>query len=118
VDKPLVILHGAIKTPPLSSEARLEVGFLLRRLQTGEKLTLPRSRPMPTIGPNCHELRVPDGAHAWRVVYRIDPDAILIVDVFAKKTQQTPKAVIDSCRERLRAYDATARQAGGRKGTR
>ncbi len=26
-DKPLVWLHGEIKTPPLSSEARIEAGF-------------------------------------------------------------------------------------------
>jgi hypothetical protein len=40
-DKPLVWLHGEVKTPPFSKEARLEAGFLLRRLQAGEKLSLP-----------------------------------------------------------------------------
>jgi len=32
-DKPLVWLHGAVKSPPFSATARLEAGFLLRRLQ-------------------------------------------------------------------------------------
>ena len=39
-------------------------------------------------------------------MYRIDPDAIVIVDVFAKKTGRTPKSVIETCKARLRMYDA------------
>lgn len=104
-DKELVVLHGDIKTPPLSAEARVEVGFLLRRLQRGESLSLPHSRPMPSIGARCHELRVKDADAAWRIVYRIDADAIVIAEVFSKKTQQTPKSVIESCQKRLRVYD-------------
>jgi hypothetical protein len=42
---------------------------------------------------------------AWRVVYRIDTDAIVIVDVFAKKTQKTPHIVIKTCQKRLKEYD-------------
>jgi phage-related protein len=38
-------------------------------------------------------------------VYRIDEDAIVIAEVFAKKTQATAKAVIDVCKKRLREYD-------------
>jgi len=49
-DKPLVWLHGEVKSPPLSSAARIEAGFLLRRLQRGDHVELPHSRPMPTIG--------------------------------------------------------------------
>ncbi len=37
-DKPLVWLSGEVKTPPFSTEARLEAGFLLRRLQRGVEL--------------------------------------------------------------------------------
>ncbi len=59
-DKPLVWLKGQVKTPPFSQHARLEAGFLLRLLQHGHMLSLPQSRPMPTIGPHCHELRIVD----------------------------------------------------------
>jgi len=38
-EKPLVWLHGEVKTPPFSREARIEAGFLLRRLQDGEILS-------------------------------------------------------------------------------
>ncbi len=106
--RPLGWLHGEIKTPPFSSEARLEAGCLLGRLQSGEVLTMPHSRPMPGIGPRCHELRVKDARAEWRIIYRIDPDAILIVEVFMKKTRETPDQVINTCRRRLRAYDLAA----------
>ena len=104
-DKPLVWLHGEIKTPPFSKEGRIEAGLLLRRLQRGENLSLPHSRPMAAIGARCYELRVVDPNAAWRIVYRTDPDALVIVDVFSKKTRSTPPEVIGRCRSRLRRYD-------------
>lgn len=104
-EKPLVWLHGEIKTPPFSSIARIETGFLLRLLQMGEKLEMPHSRPMPGIGSNCHELRINDDRSTWRIIYRIYDDAIIILEVFNKKTQQTPKKIIDICKKRIRDYD-------------
>jgi len=104
-DKPLVWLRGEVKTPPFSQEARIEAGVLLRRLQRRETLSLPHSRPMPNIGTRCHELRIVDQDKTWRIIYRIDTDAIVIADVFQKTTRQTPKRVIDDCRRRLRQYD-------------
>ena len=104
-DKPLVWLKGQVKTPPFSAEARLEAGLLLRRLQKGELLSLPHSRPMPVVGPRCHELRINDKTKSWRIMYRIDADAIVIVDVFEKRTQTTPTQTISQCRQRLSAYD-------------
>ncbi len=105
--KPLVWLHGEIKTPPLSKEARIEAGYYLRLLQRGDKLSLPQSRPMPVIGARCHELRITDEDKIWRIIYRIDDDAIIIGDVFVKKTQTTPKGIIDNCKRRFAFYDAT-----------
>ncbi|XGV96001.1 MAG: type II toxin-antitoxin system RelE/ParE family toxin [Leptolyngbya sp. BL-A-14] len=104
-DKPLVWLHGEVKTPPFSQVARLEAGFLLRQLQQGENLGMPQSRSMPGVGTNCHELRIRDEDQNWRIIYRIDYDAILILEVFSKKTQTTPKSVISICKKRLSKYD-------------
>jgi phage-related protein len=104
-DKPLAWLHGEVKTPPFSKAARIETGFLLRRLQRGESLPMPQSRPMPSLGARCHELRIIDASNNWRLVYRIDTDAIVILEVFAKKAGTTPKAVIATCRKRLKEYD-------------
>jgi len=106
-ERPLVWLHGEIRTPPLTQAARIQLGYLLRRPQRGERLGLPMSRPMPAIGPDCHELRVRDLGDAWRLIYRIAPEAIVILDVFAKKSRRTPARVLALCRRRLRLYDNT-----------
>lgn len=103
--KPLRWLHGEIKTPPMSLEARREFGMLLRDLQEGEMLSMPHSRPMPVIGARCHELRVNDQNITWRLIYRTDADAILILEVFEKKTNQTPQQIILNCQRRLKSYD-------------
>lgn len=104
-EKPLFWLHGEIKTPPFSGTARIETGFLLRQLQGGQPLSLPHSRPMPSIGARCHELRINDEDKTWRIIYRLDPDAVIILDVFEKKTPKTPHEVIYNCQRRLRSYD-------------
>lgn len=105
-DKELMILRGEIKTPPMSRKARIETGYFIRKLQQGENLSLPHSRPMPNIGKRCHELRIQDERTFWRIIYRNDPDAILILDIFKKKTNKTPKHVIDNCQRRLKLYDS------------
>ena len=98
-----------MKTPPFSRAARREAGFLLRLLQMGETLAMPHSRPLPTVASRCHELRVNDRNETWRIVYRLDPDAVVILEVFSKKTARTPWRVIEACRDRLRRYDALTR---------
>jgi len=107
--KPLVWRHGEVKTPPFSSKARIDTGVLLGRLQEGEKISMPDSRPMPNIGKRCHELRVTDGRVEWRIIYRTDSDAVVIADVFKKKSEKTPKPVIDSAKIRFKRYDDEAK---------
>jgi len=104
--KPLRWLHGEVKTPPMGTDARREMGMLLRELQDGEMLSMPHSRPMPSIGTRCHELHVNDENKTWRLVYRIDTDAIVILEVFEKKTSQTPQQAIDHCKRRLKLYES------------
>lgn len=102
--KPLVWLHGDVKTPPFSSDARLKAGYMLRRIQEGEALGMPVSRSMPSIGSTCHELRINDRDQTWRIVYAVEERAVVILEVFSKKTVQTPTWLIDVCRKRLQAY--------------
>ncbi|MBT1705387.1 type II toxin-antitoxin system RelE/ParE family toxin [Chryseosolibacter indicus] len=99
LDKPL---HGELTTPPCSAKARIEAGYLLRLLQKGEKLSLPHSRPMPSIGTRWHEFRIVDETKNWRIIYRIDAVAIIVLEVFQKKTQETPKHVINTCKIRIK----------------
>jgi len=105
-DNPLVWLVGVVRTPPFSANARLEAGYLLRQLQTGQSVGMPHSRPMSSIGSRCHELRIQDANQTWRIVYRLDKDAVVLLDVFSKKTAGTPKAKIDACKQRIKQYDA------------
>ena len=106
-DKPLRWMLGTLQTPPVGAAARIEAGVLLRRLQKGESLGMPHSRALQGIGRRVRELRVDDRGMrlTWRIIYRIDPDAILVVHWFDKKTQRTAKSVIDLCRRRLQEYD-------------
>jgi phage-related protein len=66
---------------------------------------MPHSRPMSNIGQRCHELRITDSHKIWRIIYRVDADAIVIVEVFEKKTSKTPQSVISLCQQRLKKYD-------------
>jgi len=102
--RPVVFL-APLTTPPMPSGARQEAGWLLRQVQNGQMLSLPESRPMPSVGPRVHELRIDFDKTQWRVIYRIDPDAIVVAHVFPKKTQATPKKDIEISKKRFTAFD-------------
>jgi len=103
-EKPLVWLYGEIKSPPFSTNARIETGYLLRKLQQGHQLSLPQSRPLSIIGARCHELRISDENKIWRIIYYLDTEAVVILEVFNKKTNKTPKEIINSCKRRIQLY--------------
>jgi phage-related protein len=67
---------------------------------------MPYSRPMPSIGPRCYELRINDKNLSWRIIYRIDPDAIIILHIFDKKTNKIPKQGVEICQSRIKLYDS------------
>jgi phage-related protein len=50
-------------------------------------------------------LRIVDAGKTWRLIYRIDPDAIVVAGIFAKKTAATPYPIVNACRGRLKDYD-------------
>ena len=108
--KPLFWMTDRPKSPPYSIEARIEAGVLLRRLQEGGFLGMPHSRPMPGIGPRCHELRIQDENRIWRLIYRIDPTAIIAVLNFSKTTTATTARDISICKQRLKAYDIALKE--------
>ncbi len=59
---------------------------------------------MPSVARGCHELRIVDQNATWRIIYLVDTDAVVILDVFSKKTRATPKYTIEVCKQRLRKY--------------
>jgi phage-related protein len=109
--KPVLWLHGEVKTPPFTAEGRQEAGMLLRLLQEGEWLGMPQAEPLPDVGVRCGAWRVRDAGHNWRIMYRIDSDAVLVLEVYPKKTRKIPDDVIERCKRRLRQYDAAVKAA-------
>jgi phage-related protein len=110
--KQIVWLCGKPTTPPLSNASRIEVGYLFRLVQAGMLFSMPKNRPMPVIGKNCHELRVNDVNATWRFYYRIDADFIICAEWNCKKTEQTSQTTLDLCKDRLKVYDS---KTGGSK---
>jgi phage-related protein len=107
--KLLVWLQGEVKTPPFSTEGRREAGMLLRSLQEGQRLGMPQAEPLPDVGRGCGALRIRDAEHNWRIIYRVDSDAVLILEVYSKKTRKIPNEVIARCKQRIKQYDSVVK---------
>ncbi len=76
------------------------------KLQSGEELTYVTIVFTVILGILGYRIISRYKTSNWRVVYRIDTDAIVILEVFQKKTQATPKYVIDNCKRRIKQYDS------------
>ena len=72
---------------------------------------MPQAEPLPDVGQRCGALRVRDAEQNWRIMYRIDSDAVLILEVYSKKTRKIPDEVIDRCQHRLKRYDEAVKAA-------
>ena len=84
-------------------DVRRELGKVIFDLQKGKMLSMPLSRPMPSVASGVEELRVRDRAGAYRVFYYTRlADSVLIFHAFAKKTQKTPTEEIALAQKRLR----------------
>ena len=57
---------------------------------------------MPSVGAGVKEIRVRIKGNAYRVIYIATmPEAVYVLNVFHKKTRQTPKREIDLAKRRL-----------------
>lgn len=84
-------------------DVRRELGKAIFDLQKGEKISMPLSRPMPSVAAGVEELRVKDRSCAYRVFYYLRlADSVLIFHSFAKKTPKTPTREIALARKRLK----------------
>lgn len=82
------------------TEARIEVGHELRRIQQG--LNPSDWKPMPDIGLGVNEIRVNAGT-AHRVFYVAKfAEAIYVLHAITKKTQKTPLRDIEMAAKRFR----------------
>ena len=93
--------RAAVKRFP--EGVRRELGKAIFDLQKGETLSMPLSRPMPSVAEGVEELRVKDRTGAYRVFYLAKlANAILIFHAFTKKTQRTPPREIALGQRRLK----------------
>jgi phage-related protein len=84
-------------------EIRNDLSDLLAQLDVGVKLSMPISRPMPSIGKGVHELRLKDSSGIFRIIYVfVGQSNIWLLHGFKKTTQQTPKQSIDLAKKRLK----------------
>lgn len=59
-------------------------------------------KSMPSIGKGVEEIRVPDDTGAYQIIYTARlTDRIIVLHVFAKKTQTTSKRDIDIAKRRF-----------------
>jgi phage-related protein len=81
--------------------ARKEAGVQLHKVQLG--IDPSDWKPMTTVGPGVREIRIRDEAGAFRVLYvAYIEDAVFVLHVFQKKTQQTAKRDLDLAMSRLK----------------
>lgn len=83
--------------------ARVHLGKNLFRLQMGEHVGMPVSRPMPMVSAGVSELRAKGTDGIFRVFYYLpSPKGVLVFHAFVKKTQRTPPLEIELARKRLK----------------
>ena len=71
-------------------EIKKEIGYHLYQMQKGMILSMPHSKPMPSIASGCYELRISGKDILYRVLYYLKiKDFILVFHAFNKKTQKT-----------------------------
>ena len=88
-----------------------KLGFLADLSPDGDTLTDGELQRRPAID-GAVEFRsvreparvVDDRDLTWRIPYQIDSEAIVILEVFEKKSRKTPKHILATCKRRLRRY--------------
>ena len=82
---------------------RTRLAELLDLVAHGQSLSMPLSRPMPSIANGAHELRIKDRTGQYRVFYFVKvKEEILVFHCFQKKTQATPMKEIELAKKRLK----------------
>ncbi len=85
----------------LPEEIRGDLADALARLDAGLTLSMPLSRPMPSIGAGVHELRLKDRSGVYRVIYAVVVSGrVHVLHAFKKTTQGTPFRHLELARKR------------------
>ena len=85
------------------NDIKREIGYLIFKLQIGEYLKMPFSRPIPILGKNCHELRIKGKDDTYRAFYFLKiKKKIILFHAFQKKSQKTPQKEIETGKKNLK----------------
>ena len=85
------------------ASVRADLADALARLDEGHTLSMPLSRPMPSIGSGVHELRLRDRSGAYRTIYAVvRGGTVYVVHAFKKTTRATAKRNIELACRRLK----------------
>ncbi len=98
-------IHSKARTiiKDFPEDVRRDLGKAIYDLPKGHHLSMPLSKPMPSVGKGVEELRIKDSSGAYRVFYyaRLH-DRVLVFHAFQKKTQKTPQHEIEMGQKRLK----------------
>lgn len=87
----------------LPEEIRGDLADALARLDAGLAVSMPLSRPMPTIGHGVHELRLRDRSGTYRIVYAlVKRNTVHVLHAFRKTTATTLDRNLDLARKRFK----------------
>jgi len=82
---------------------REDLADAVARLEQGHSLSMPLSRPMPSIGAGVHELRFRARSGAFRVIYAVvTRSGLVLLHAFKKTAEKTPQRNIEIARARLK----------------
>jgi phage-related protein len=103
----LVILKQAQKELQNAPKDIIENLFaLFEDLMDGKFLSMPTSRPLPSVAKGLHEIRLSGRAGEYRVFYVLKVGfAIYVLHGMAKKTQKIDQKTVDLIRSRLRRLE-------------
>jgi phage-related protein len=89
----------------LPMTVREDLADAVARLDQGLTLSMPLSRPMPSIGTGVHELRLDARSGAFRVIYAVvTKSGVVLLHAFKKTSEKTPQRHIEIARERLKEF--------------
>jgi phage-related protein len=97
-------------------EVRKDLGAILTKLQKGETVGYPDTKPMSVVAKGVFEIRLKDASGIFRAFYLIKTEhGIVVFHSFKKKSQKTPKHEIETARSRLHTYLEELKNEGQNK---
>ncbi len=83
-------------------DVREDLADLITKLGLGLKISMPLSKPIPTLGKGVQEFRLKNASGIFRVIYIFKDGDFYLIHGFKKKSQKTSKLNLTVARKRLK----------------